>query len=114
MKGIVISATVIILTIMLIGMAAHNLIQTNIILNKEAEIALRKAEIIRTKNTFYLTNRSLETTWFISTVQDIFDAGENSLGVTYWYERDMNGMVTEYRPGKDELTNYLEENIQSR
>jgi hypothetical protein len=111
MKGIVISVMVIILTTMLIGMAAYNLVQTNTIHNKETEIAFRKAEIIRTKNTFYLTNRSLETTWFMSTVQDIFDAGENSLGMTYWYERDINGVINEYRPGKDELTNYLEDNM---
>jgi len=43
----------------------------------ELEVAFKKSDIMRTKNTFYLVNSSLEITWFISTVQMIFEAGRD-------------------------------------
>ena len=74
MKGIIVSMLVIILTILILGMAAANIASSNTLLNKEKDIAFRKSEILRTKNALFLLNRSLETTWFMSSVQSIFKA----------------------------------------
>jgi hypothetical protein len=76
-KGAATTMSSIILIILLVGMIATYIATVNDEIKKEMEISLKKAEILRAKNTFYLLNRSLETTWFISTVQVIFKTGED-------------------------------------
>ncbi len=71
-----------ILTIMLVAVATFMAFGM-----KQEKIIFDEVEIMRTKNTFYLTNRSIGVTWFISTVQTIFKA-ENSIGEPYWYKTD--------------------------
>ncbi len=51
---------------------------------KRERIIFDEVELMRAKNTFYLVNRSVGMTWFISTVQTVFRA-ENGMGEPYWY-----------------------------
>ena len=60
--------------------------------HETVRIELEKTEILRTKNIFLFTNRSLGMTWQISTVQTVFGAGDTSLnaGDKYWYNYNPN------------------------
>lgn len=76
-KGAATTLSSIIIIILLIGMFATYMVTVSNEAKKEKEISFTKAEILRAKNTFYLLNASLESTWLISTVQTIFRTGEN-------------------------------------
>lgn len=47
---------------------------------KRNEIILTDKELLGTKNTFYLLNRSLAFTWYISSVQSVFHTMDDSIG----------------------------------
>jgi len=47
---------------------------------KSQEIVLEELAIIKAKNTFFLVERSLGMTWYVSTIQSIFRTGYESLG----------------------------------
>jgi len=116
-KGSATTMGSLILIFLLIGMVALYANTVNDMIEKEKEVSLKKTEVLKTKNTFYLMNRSLEITWFVSSIQNIFDAGETSLGVPYWYEIDMHGSIANlYRPsraeGREDLVEYLNENME--
>ncbi len=52
---------------------------------KEIELNLEEAQIIRTNNVFYLFNRSLANTWLVSSAQTIFASDELE---DYWFNTD--------------------------
>lgn len=112
-KGVGTVISSIIMIILILGLAAFFFWLVINLDQKQVEINLREAEVLRTANTFYLTNRSLDMTWFISTVQVIFKAGETALGATYWFNRDIKGELFLYQPGLEELRAYLNENMKS-
>jgi len=73
-------------------------------LREKTYLNMRDAALYRMENTFYLLDKSLGMTWHISTVQDIFQAGDEAIGCGYddieqsyptndmtggyWYETD--------------------------
>ncbi|MCX6819662.1 MAG: hypothetical protein NT129_06730, partial [Candidatus Aenigmarchaeota archaeon] len=75
-KGVGTVISSIIMIILILGLAAFFFWLVINLDQKQVEINLREAEVLRTANTFYLTNRSLDITWNISSIQTIFDAGE--------------------------------------
>lgn len=44
------------------------------------KLNLLSAELLKIENTFYILNRSLGMTWYLSTIQTIFNAGDNGVG----------------------------------
>ena len=71
-------------------------------------LTFREVEILTVKNTFYLAKESLNKTWSLSTVQNIFGACEKGLGHEYWY---MQG--SEFRPTKEVTEEYIERNMKT-
>ncbi|MBI2172917.1 MAG: M23 family metallopeptidase [Candidatus Aenigmarchaeota archaeon] len=72
---------------------------------KNVQLNTETLELSKLSNTFYLLNRSLYTTWYVSTVQTLFKAGFDGLGCGfdsaatrqgYWYE-ERNGNVKDER-----------------
>ena len=57
--------------------AANNQLDSNIKINFE------EAQVLKLKSTFYAFNQSLGMTWFVSTVQAVFAAGDEGLGCGY-------------------------------
>ncbi|MBI2971237.1 MAG: hypothetical protein HYY37_02340 [Candidatus Aenigmarchaeota archaeon] len=55
---------------------------------KTYKINIEEAGLLRAKNTFYLANRSLGMTWYVSTIQTIFKTGYTGVGERYWYLTD--------------------------
>ncbi len=55
---------------------------------KEIELNSGSLELSKLSNTFYLVNRSLYTTWYVSSVQSLFTAGFEGMGCDYWYQTD--------------------------
>ena len=70
-------------------------------------LTFREVEILTVKNTFYLAKESLDKTWSLSTVQNIFEAFENGLGHEYWYQG------TEFRPTKEVMEEYIRRNMKT-
>lgn len=56
--------------------------------NLVREMNIAETELLKTINTYYLTEKSLGMTWFISTLQAIFNTGKSALGEYYWYQTD--------------------------
>ena len=84
---------------------------------EEVDMNIRETEMLRTINTVYITNRSLSTTWYISTLQSIFRTGDQFLKDycvikdvdigygyyetvtypdTYLIEQNMNNLMKDY------------------
>ena len=57
---------------------------------KNVKLNTASLEISKLSNTFYLLNRSLYTTWYVSTVQTLFTSSFEGMGCTdkYWYKTD--------------------------
>ena len=77
-SGLIISIMIIITMIFIIFLLIKNS-------DNERKLNLEEAEIIRTKNLFYLFNRSLATTWHVSSVQVVFNSRDVQ---DYWYKTD--------------------------
>jgi hypothetical protein len=78
MKGAGTTLASIIIIIILLFFLAIYLNTINNELNKRVTLNLREADILKLGNTFVLTNRSLGMTWFISSVQAMFNATDES------------------------------------
>ncbi|MBI4170132.1 MAG: peptidoglycan DD-metalloendopeptidase family protein [Candidatus Aenigmarchaeota archaeon] len=50
---------------------------------KKLELNLNTADFLKVKNSVSIINRSLSTTWFVSTAQLLFKAGDESVGCGY-------------------------------
>ncbi len=81
-SGDMINSFIIILAIIIVMLVAVATFVGSVA--KHERIIFDEIELMRAKNTFYLMNRSVGMTWFISTVQTIYKA-ENGIGETYWY-----------------------------
>lgn len=61
---------------------------------KKLELNLNTADFMKTKNSVSILNRSLSATWFVSTAQLIFRAGDESLGCGFddvlQYQKDID------------------------
>jgi hypothetical protein len=65
---------------------------------KEIEIFFDEIQLMKAKNTFDLLEKSLDTTWHVSTIQAIFDAAEEGVGCKADVFR-FDGSFTENEPG---------------
>lgn len=83
-KGIELPQLFAILAVVSIGVLFVGMVLSTKI--KQDELSFREIEIFEMKNTFYLLNRSLTTTWLISTAQVLFKAGESGLDPTITFE----------------------------
>lgn len=84
-SGDIVNSFIIILAILVVMLVAVATFVGSV--TKRERIIFDEVELMRAKNTFYLMNRSVGMTWFISTVQTIFKA-ENGIGEEYWYKTD--------------------------
>ena len=87
MKGLGTTIVAIIIFIMIIAAMTFIVILVFRNLEKQRSLDLEEAAIIRTKNIFYLFNRSLATTMAVSSAQALF-AAENV--EEFWYNTDPN------------------------
>ncbi|MBI5060839.1 MAG: N-acetylmuramoyl-L-alanine amidase [Candidatus Aenigmarchaeota archaeon] len=76
-KGITIDAFLVIVLILVVGILYTSMVMTN--KTKQEQLALGEVELFETKNLFYLLNKSLTTTWLISSVQVTYKAGESGI-----------------------------------
>jgi murein DD-endopeptidase MepM/ murein hydrolase activator NlpD len=61
---------------------------------------LEDAAMLRMENTFYLLDKSLGTTWYISTAQSIFHTGEEGIGCGYsWDEAEQSYLTNDMKEG---------------
>lgn len=67
---------------------------------------LKEAEILKTKNEFYLQNRSLGMTWFVSAVQTVFRAADESVNSNdaYWYRTNPKLAAEQRLPQADQCS----------
>ena len=98
-------ASLLMIVILLAGISLHYAT----VLKKtgqQQKINMRESEIMRTVNAFHLLNRSLGMTWYLSTIQSVFQTGDESIGCgtdedpniyttsktnigdIYWYQTD--------------------------
>ncbi|MFH0832109.1 MAG: hypothetical protein V1900_00075 [Candidatus Aenigmatarchaeota archaeon] len=82
--------TSIIFIILMIALASGFTLMNTRAAHAEEKISFEKAELIKAENTFYIIDKSLGETWFLSAVQAIFKSG--NLGEEYWY-RDGQSLV---------------------
>jgi hypothetical protein len=79
MKGAADMMMAILLVIMMALFLSSYIYMLNTDQGKTAELNLREAEIQKLANTYNLLNKSLGMTWYISTVQSVFNASDQSL-----------------------------------
>lgn len=82
-KGIGTTVSSIFIIIILIMFLISYVYMINENIQGKTYLNLDEAAMLRTENTFYLLDASLGMTWFISTVQSIFRAGDESIGCGY-------------------------------
>ncbi|MDI6721365.1 MAG: hypothetical protein QMD85_03175, partial [Candidatus Aenigmarchaeota archaeon] len=102
-KGVAATIESIIIIIIILFFLLIMLALVNKSAKKEVEINTQALELSALSNTFYLVNRSLYMTWYVSTVQALFTAGFDGLGCGplihpgskqiimkegYWYKTD--------------------------
>ncbi len=82
-KGVGSVISTIIIVMVLLFFFVIFLVTTTTASQKKLELNLNTADFLKTKNTVSILNRSLATTWYASTVQLIFKAGDESVGCGY-------------------------------
>jgi murein DD-endopeptidase MepM/ murein hydrolase activator NlpD len=94
---------ILIFPVMLMSMVSENA-------NKKTYLNLEDAALLKMKNTFYLLKKSLGMTWFVSTVQAIFRAGDEGFGCGYGEIEEITDMKNGYwfqtEPGKGKQTQF--------
>lgn len=68
-------------------------------LDKEKTLDEKMNEMVKVKHNFYLTQKSLNSTYKISMIQNIFDTMKNGFGQEYW---------TQSSPSNQDILNYIE------
>lgn len=76
---------------------------------KHQSIVLGELELLNAKNTILLAEKSLDVTWNLSSLRQIFDAGQNGFGSEFWHrikaaDKSQTGKV----PGNGDVKAYLE------
>src|SRR3989344_7190397 len=82
-KGVGTTASVLITSVILLTIYGIYLQAANNQLDSNIKINFEEAQVLKLKSTFYAFNQSLGMTWFVSTVQAVFAAGDEGLGCGY-------------------------------
>jgi len=76
--GTTVSSILLIIILLMFMLSYVNMVNDNV--KTTTYLNLDEAAMLRIENTFYTLNTSIGMTWFISTVQTVFHAGDTSVG----------------------------------
>ncbi len=104
MKGVAATMTTILLILILLFFLVVFVTTLNNDAKKSTTMNFRQSEVLKLENTYLLLNKTMETTWYISAVQSVFNAtgqsllcgkddaellgGDDALPPKYWYQYD--------------------------